>query len=342
MSRSGSAAAAGRADGRRGALRHHQDVAVRRVAGPELEHDRAAAARGGARIVAFPASLQLLQVRGDPDTENPGAGEADLPAHAADRRRQEGPRLGILGSSLSSIRGSLPRSLLLAEGIREEGPRDRGGLLVEGSGGRRIAPRGIVSEFSGVRRRRALSSARRHDVRLPVASRSSLRQAVRSAHGAFRRTRAVRRPGIAALEGPARRMSGRVATRGEGGPHRHRRVQHGGSGALLPHDLPRRARRMGEHDHPRITISAIPMARHMEAIRRDDWKGVADLMLDGSEGSGPRRRRVRHLPGQHAPPGSARRAAAVADPVAVDRRGRRATRRSGAASGGSASWGRGT
>ncbi|MEO8432375.1 MAG: amino acid racemase [Acidobacteriota bacterium] len=39
---------------------------------------------------------------------------------------------------------------------------------------------------------------------------------------------------------------------------------------------------MGEHDHPRITISAIPMARHMEAIRRDDWKAVADLMLDGA------------------------------------------------------------
>jgi aspartate racemase len=38
--------------------------------------------------------------------------------------------------------------------------------------------------------------------------------------------------------------------------------------------------RMGEHDHPRITISAIPMARHMESIREDDWKGVAELMLD--------------------------------------------------------------
>ncbi len=39
---------------------------------------------------------------------------------------------------------------------------------------------------------------------------------------------------------------------------------------------------MGEHDHPRMTLSAIPMARHMEAIRRDDWKGVADLMLEGA------------------------------------------------------------
>lgn len=41
--------------------------------------------------------------------------------------------------------------------------------------------------------------------------------------------------------------------------------------------------RMGEHDHPRITLSAIPMARHMEFIRRDDWSGVADLMLDSAE-----------------------------------------------------------
>jgi aspartate racemase len=40
---------------------------------------------------------------------------------------------------------------------------------------------------------------------------------------------------------------------------------------------------MGEHDHPRMTISAIPMARHMEAIRRDDWKAVADLMLDSAQ-----------------------------------------------------------
>ncbi len=39
---------------------------------------------------------------------------------------------------------------------------------------------------------------------------------------------------------------------------------------------------MGEHDHPRMTVSSIPMARHMEFIRRDDWKGVADLMLESA------------------------------------------------------------
>lgn len=40
---------------------------------------------------------------------------------------------------------------------------------------------------------------------------------------------------------------------------------------------------MGEHDHPQITLSSIPMARYMEAIDRDDWKGVADLMLESAE-----------------------------------------------------------
>ncbi|HVT44421.1 MAG TPA: amino acid racemase [Thermoanaerobaculia bacterium] len=37
--------------------------------------------------------------------------------------------------------------------------------------------------------------------------------------------------------------------------------------------------RIGEHDHPEITMHSIPMARHMEAIRRDDWDAVGELML---------------------------------------------------------------
>ncbi|MEP6769706.1 MAG: amino acid racemase [Acidobacteriota bacterium] len=40
--------------------------------------------------------------------------------------------------------------------------------------------------------------------------------------------------------------------------------------------------RMGEHDHPRITLSAIPMARHMEHIRAGNWGGVSDLLLEGA------------------------------------------------------------
>ena len=40
---------------------------------------------------------------------------------------------------------------------------------------------------------------------------------------------------------------------------------------------------IGEHDHPQITLSSIPMARHMEAIHRDDWAGVGELLLAGAE-----------------------------------------------------------
>jgi len=37
---------------------------------------------------------------------------------------------------------------------------------------------------------------------------------------------------------------------------------------------------LGEHDHPEITLSSIPLARYMEPIRRGDWGRVAELMLD--------------------------------------------------------------
>ena len=36
---------------------------------------------------------------------------------------------------------------------------------------------------------------------------------------------------------------------------------------------------MGEHNHPRVTLDSIPMAEHMEFITRDDWRGVARVML---------------------------------------------------------------
>jgi aspartate racemase len=39
---------------------------------------------------------------------------------------------------------------------------------------------------------------------------------------------------------------------------------------------------IGEHDHPQITMSSIPMARHLEAIRRDDWPGVGELLLESA------------------------------------------------------------
>ena len=40
---------------------------------------------------------------------------------------------------------------------------------------------------------------------------------------------------------------------------------------------------MGEHDHPQITMNSIPMAEHMRHIARDDWEGVAELLLASAE-----------------------------------------------------------
>jgi aspartate racemase len=39
---------------------------------------------------------------------------------------------------------------------------------------------------------------------------------------------------------------------------------------------------MGEHNHPEITLDSIPMARHMAHIVKDDWAGVAELMLESA------------------------------------------------------------
>lgn len=40
---------------------------------------------------------------------------------------------------------------------------------------------------------------------------------------------------------------------------------------------------MGKHNHPQITMNSIPMAQYMTPINEDDWKGVADLMLDSAQ-----------------------------------------------------------
>ncbi|HKQ50888.1 MAG TPA: amino acid racemase, partial [Pyrinomonadaceae bacterium] len=40
---------------------------------------------------------------------------------------------------------------------------------------------------------------------------------------------------------------------------------------------------LGEHDHPEVTLNSIPMAEHMRFIKRDDWEGVADLLLASAE-----------------------------------------------------------
>jgi aspartate racemase len=39
---------------------------------------------------------------------------------------------------------------------------------------------------------------------------------------------------------------------------------------------------MGEHNHPEITMNSIPMARHMRYIYEDDWRSVAQLLLDSA------------------------------------------------------------
>ncbi len=40
---------------------------------------------------------------------------------------------------------------------------------------------------------------------------------------------------------------------------------------------------MGEHDHPEISMHTYPLAAYMEAIRADDWMGVAELMLGSAQ-----------------------------------------------------------
>src|SRR5215210_2049495 len=40
---------------------------------------------------------------------------------------------------------------------------------------------------------------------------------------------------------------------------------------------------MGEHNHPQITLNSVLMAEHMRHIKRDDWEGVAELLLDSAK-----------------------------------------------------------
>jgi aspartate racemase len=43
------------------------------------------------------------------------------------------------------------------------------------------------------------------------------------------------------------------------------------------------AKLMGEWAHPEITLHNIPMSEYMPLVERDDWRGVADLMLHSAE-----------------------------------------------------------
>lgn len=40
---------------------------------------------------------------------------------------------------------------------------------------------------------------------------------------------------------------------------------------------------MGRWNHPEISLNNMPMSEHMEAIERNDWKAVADLMLESAK-----------------------------------------------------------
>jgi aspartate racemase len=36
---------------------------------------------------------------------------------------------------------------------------------------------------------------------------------------------------------------------------------------------------MGEHNHPEITMSSVPLAEHMQHVRTGDWEGLAEMLV---------------------------------------------------------------
>jgi aspartate racemase len=40
---------------------------------------------------------------------------------------------------------------------------------------------------------------------------------------------------------------------------------------------------LGTHDHPEVSMHTHPLARYMACIHRDDWRGVAELMLSSAD-----------------------------------------------------------
>ena len=40
---------------------------------------------------------------------------------------------------------------------------------------------------------------------------------------------------------------------------------------------------MGEHNHPEITMSSVPLAAHMRHVRIDDWKGLAEMLVASAQ-----------------------------------------------------------
>jgi len=42
---------------------------------------------------------------------------------------------------------------------------------------------------------------------------------------------------------------------------------------------------MGPHNHPEVSLHNHPLAEYMKFITRDDWAGVAELMMSSAESS---------------------------------------------------------
>ena len=66
------------------------------------------------------------------------------------------------------------------------------------------------------------------------------------------------------------RHIGIVACSAEGAALCYRTIVHDGA-ALL-----------GEHGHPEVTLSSLPLATYMQRIEHGDWPGVAELMFDSA------------------------------------------------------------
>lgn len=43
------------------------------------------------------------------------------------------------------------------------------------------------------------------------------------------------------------------------------------------------AQRLGQHNHPEVSLHSFPLARYMKSIDANDWAGVAELMLASAE-----------------------------------------------------------
>ncbi len=58
----------------------------------------------------------------------------------------------------------------------------------------------------------------------------------------------------------------------------------GEGGALCYRQILREAaRRLDPHDHPTVSVHNLPLARYVDAVRRDDWRAVGAMLRDSGE-----------------------------------------------------------